>query len=241
MQVVDKIKFHFGLETRRAFALGLAHSLNLRWDRLKIDYQTQILIGLLDITSAFSLSSHSLWTNKDFILQKRNHFLCLSPSYVFAARLAADFIFVYFLCDITRAVTQVTRGPQYHLSSLGFHVKPSALFIYLAVLLITFSQFCRRGSHIFWKPHSLGPLQASQGGWKLSPDRSKKCHLQSQSEQPGGEPRQQDQLELEGSGHGAVPCQGEVDRRLQQLHQSSRQSGLRSVACLWDKRLQSKV
>ena len=186
----------------------------------------------------FSQLSQPLKTNKDFILQKRNHFLCLSPSYVFAARLAADFIFVYFLCDITRAVT---RGPQYHLSSLGFHVRPSALFIYQAVLLIIFSQFCRRGSHIFWKPHSLGPLQASQGGWELSPDRSQKCHLQSQSEQPGGEPGQQDQLELEGSRHGAVPCQGEVDRRLQQLHQSSRQSGLGSVACLWNKRVQSKM
>ena len=175
MQVGDKIKFHLGLETRRVFALGLAHSLNLRWDRLKIDYQTQILIGLLDITSAFSLSSLSLWKQtKISFLQKRNHFLCLSPSYVFAARLAADFIFVYFLCDITRAVT---RGPQYHLSSLGFHVRPSALFIYQAVLLIIFSQFCRRGSHIFWKPHSLGPLQASQRGWELSPDRSQKCHL----------------------------------------------------------------
>ena len=105
----------------------------------------------------------------------------------------------------------MTRGPQNHLSSLRFHVKPSALFIYQAVLLIIFSQFYRRGSHIFWKPHSLGSFQASQGGWKLSPDRSKKCHLQSQSEQPGGEPRQQDHLGLKGSGHGAVSCQGEVD------------------------------
>ena len=139
---------------------------------MKIDYRTQILISLLDITSAFSLSSPSSpRTNISFY--KR---VCLSPSYVFAARLATDFIFVYFLCDITRAVT---RGPQYHLSSLGFHVKPSALFIYQTALLIIFSQFCRRGSHIFWKPHSLGPLQASQGGWELSADRSQECHLQS--------------------------------------------------------------
>ena len=122
--------------------------------------------------------------------------------------LATDFIFVYFLCDITRAVT---RGPQYHLSSLRFHVKPSALFIYQTALLIIFSQFCRRGSHIFWKSHSLGPLQASQGGWELSADRSQECYLQSQSEQSGGEPGLQDQLGLQGAGHGALSCQGEVD------------------------------
>ena len=170
MQVGDKIKFHF----EKSICTG-PQSLKSQMRSLEIDYWTQTLIGLLDITSAFSLSSPSSHrTNKDFILQKRSTFLCLSPPSVFAARLATDFIFVYFLCDITRAVT---RGPQYHLSSLGFHVRPSALFIYQAVLLIIFFHFCRRGSHIFWKPHSLGPLQASQRGWELSPDRSQKCRL----------------------------------------------------------------